>query len=82
MSYDNFMLFQLVPVWPAIYSFSYHLTELGESEISLLQKEKMSKYLEVAKILAVRSIDGGKECRMRWKGFETGTTKTSERGFI
>ena len=31
VSYDNFMLFQRVPVWPAIYSSSYHLTELCES---------------------------------------------------
>ena len=29
----------------------------------------MSKYYEVAKILAVRSIDGRKEYRVRWKGF-------------
>ena len=31
--------------------------------------KKMSKYYEVAKILAVRSIDGSKEYRVRWKGF-------------
>ena len=31
--------------------------------------KKMSKYYEVAKILAVRSIDGRKEYRVRWKGF-------------
>ena len=29
----------------------------------------MSKYFEVVKILAVRSIDGRKEYRVRWKGF-------------
>ena len=29
----------------------------------------MSKYFEEAKILAVRSIDGRKEYRVRWKGF-------------
>ena len=29
----------------------------------------MAKYFEVAKILAVRSIDGRKEYRVRWKGF-------------
>lgn len=29
----------------------------------------MSKYYEVAKILAVRSVDGRKEYRVRWKGF-------------
>ena len=32
-------------------------------------EKKMSKYFEVAKILAVRSIDGRKEYRVRWKGF-------------
>ena len=32
-------------------------------------EKKMSKYFEVAKILAVCSIDGRKEYRVRWKGF-------------
>ena len=32
-------------------------------------EKKMSKYFEVAKILAVRSTDGRKEYRVRWKGF-------------
>ena len=29
----------------------------------------MSKFYEVAKILAVRSNEGNKEYRVRWKGF-------------
>ena len=29
----------------------------------------MSKYYEVTKILAVRSIDGNKQYLVRWKGF-------------
>ena len=57
MSYDNFVLFQSVPVRTAFYSFSYHLTELSKSWISLLRKKKLSKYFEVAKFLAVRSIE-------------------------
>ena len=56
-TYDNFMLFQRVPVRTAIYSFSYHLTERCESDISLLRKKKLSKYFEIAKILAERSIE-------------------------
>ena len=31
----------------------------------------MSKYFEVAKLQAVRSIDGRKEYRVRWKGFRS-----------
>ena len=34
------MLFQSVPVRTAFYSFSYHLTELSKSWISLLRKKK------------------------------------------
>ena len=41
----------------------------------------MSKYLEVAKILAVRSIDGGKEYWMRWKGFGSRDDKNIWKGF-
>ena len=29
----------------------------------------MSKYYKVSKVLAVRSIDGRKEYRVRWRGF-------------
>ena len=39
------------------------------SKLDLVIAKKMSKYYEVAKILAVRSIDGHKEYRVRWKGF-------------
>ena len=39
------------------------------SKLDLVIAKKMSKYYEVAKILAVRSIDGRKEYRVRWKGF-------------
>ena len=66
MSYDNFMLFQSVPVRTAFYSFSYHLTELSKSWISLLRKKKLSKYFEVAKILAVRSIERA-QSEIAWK---------------
>ena len=47
----------------------------------VIAKKKMSKYLEVAKILAVRSIDGGKEYRMRWKGFGSRDDKNIWKGF-
>ena len=30
---------------------------------------KMSKYYKVSKVLAVRSVDGRKEYRVRWSGF-------------
>ena len=61
VSYDNFMLFQSVPVRTAFYSFSYHLTELSKSWISLLRK-----YFEVAKFLAVRSIERA-QSEIAWK---------------
>ena len=35
------------------------------SKLDLVIAKKMSKYYEVAKILAVRSIDGRKEYRVR-----------------
>lgn len=31
----------------------------------------MSKYYKVSKVVAVRSIDGRKENRERWRGFES-----------
>lgn len=30
---------------------------------------KMSKFYKVSKILSVRSVDGRKEYKVRWKGF-------------
>lgn len=29
----------------------------------------MAKYFQVSKVLAVRSVDGHKEYKVRWKGF-------------
>jgi len=39
------------------------------SKLDVVIAKKTSKYYEVAKILAVRSIDGNKQYRVRWKGF-------------
>ena len=58
---DSYLFIQL--------SFNWALWKL---DLVIAKKEKkMSEYLEVAKILAVRSIDGRKEYRVRWKDFRS-----------
>ena len=38
----------------------------------------MSKYYKVSKILAVRSVDGRKEYRVRWSGFGSAADTVKE----
>ena len=50
------------------FQWSDHYYQLSFVEVTS-PWAKMSKYYKVSKILAVRSVDGRKEYRVRWSGF-------------
>ena len=62
------MFFQRVAIKTAIFQLSFELSFVKVRSLYSTVK-KMSKYYEVTKILAVRSIHRRKEYRVRWKGF-------------